>query len=104
MVSTFKKTNLWVAAMINAVLQKKAETIDRIIEVSIMGVLNDGRFQRGLIDIPLVFSDAYILTDAEVRKIFEFSSDISTSVCIGSINDYKEEKLYISANACLPVT
>lgn len=78
---------------------KESETIDRIIEVSIMGVLNDGRFQRGLIDIPLVFSDAYILTDAEVRKIFEFSSDISTSVCVGSINDYKEEKLYISANA-----
>lgn len=78
---------------------KESETIDRIIEVSIMGVLNDGRFQRGLIDIPLVFSDAYILTDAEVRKIFEFSSDISTSVCVGSINDYKEGKLYISANA-----
>lgn len=78
---------------------RESETIDRIIEVSIMGVLNEGRFQRGLIDIPLVFSDAYMLTDAEVRKIFEFSSDLSTSVCVGAINDYKEEKLYISANA-----
>lgn len=78
---------------------KESETIDRIIEVSIMGVLNDGRFQRGLIDIPLVFSDAYMLTDKEVGKIFEFSSDLATSVCIGSINDYKEEKLFISANS-----
>lgn len=78
---------------------KESETIDRIIEVSIMGVLNDGRFQRGLIDIPLVFSDAYMLTDTEVQKIFEFSSDLSTSVCIGSINDYKEEKLFISVNS-----
>lgn len=78
---------------------KESETIDRIIEVSIMGVLNDGRFQRGLIDIPLVFSDVYMLTDVEVQKIFEFSSDLSTSVCIGSINDYKEEKLFISANS-----
>ena len=78
---------------------KESETIDRIIEVSIMGVLNDGRFQRGLIDIPLVFSDAYMLTDKEVGKIFEFSSDLATSVCIGAINDYKEEKLYISANS-----
>ncbi len=78
---------------------KESETIDRIIEVSIMGVLNDKRFQRGLIDIPLVFSDAYILTDQEVRKIFEFSSDISTSICVGAINDYKEEKLYVSANS-----
>ena len=63
------------------------------------GVLNDGRFQRGLIDIPLVFSDAYMLADTEVQKIFEFSSDLTTSVCIGSINDYKEEKLFISANS-----
>lgn len=78
---------------------KESETIERIIEVSIMGVLNGGRFQRGLIDIPLVFSDAYILTAQEVRKIFEFSSHISTSICIGSINDYKEEKLYVAANA-----
>ena len=78
---------------------KESETIDRIIEVSIMGVLNDGRFQRGLIDIPLVFSDVYMLTDKEVGKIFEFSSDLATSVCIGSINDYKEEKLFISANS-----
>lgn len=78
---------------------KESETIDRIIEVSIMGVLNDGHFQRGLIDIPLVFSDAYMLTDNEVGKIFEFSSDLTTSVCIGTINDYKEEKLFISANS-----
>lgn len=78
---------------------KESETIDRIIEVSIMGVLNDGHFHRGLIDIPLVFSDAYMLTDKEVGKIFEFSSDLATSVCIGTINDYKEEKLFISANS-----
>lgn len=84
----------------NAVrFSKESETIDRIIEVSIMGVLNDRRFQRGLIDIPLVFSDAYILTDQEVRKIFEFSSDMTTSICVGAINDYKEEKLYVSANS-----
>lgn len=46
---------------------KESETIDRIIEVGIMGVLNDGRFQRGLIDIPLVFSDAYMLTDRSAK-------------------------------------
>lgn len=78
---------------------KESETIDRIIEVNIMGVLNDRRFQRGLIDIPLVLSDVYMLTDTEVRKIFEFSSDLATSICIGAINDYKEEKLFISANS-----
>ena len=80
---------------------KESETIDRMIEVSILGVLNDGRFQRGLIDIPLVFSDVYMLTFSEAQKIFEFSSDLKASVCIGSTNDFKEEKLYISANSLL---
>ena len=54
---------------------KESETIDRIIEVSILGVLNDGRFQRGLIDIPLVFSDVYMLTSAEVQKIWVCTLD-----------------------------
>lgn len=40
---------------------EESETIDRIIEVSIMDILNYGRFKRGLIDIPLVFSDVYIV-------------------------------------------
>lgn len=52
---------------------KESETIDRIIEVSIMGVLNDGRFQRGLIDIPLVFSDAYMLADTEVQRFLSLA-------------------------------
>ena len=50
---------------------KESESIDRIIEVSIMGILDNGRFKRGLIDIPLVFSDTFILTDDEVQKIFD---------------------------------
>lgn len=78
---------------------KESATIDRIIEVSIIGVLNNGRFQRGLIDIPLVFSDAYILSNDEVQKIFEFSEKKETSICIGAINDYKEEKLYVNASS-----
>ena len=80
---------------------KESETIDRIIEVSIMGVLSEDVFRRGLIDIPLVFSDVYILSDTEVQKIFEFSRDKDGALCIGSINDYKEEKLYVDASMLL---
>jgi len=83
----------------NVRFSKESESIDRIIEVSIMGVLDNDRFKRGLIDIPLVFSDVFILTDDEVQKIFEFSSSKDSAIYIGAINDYKEEKLYIDANA-----
>lgn len=83
----------------NTRFSKESETIDRIIEVSIMGILNDNMFKRGLIDIPLVFSDVYILTDEEIRKIFEFSESKDSAICVGAINDYKEEKLYVAANS-----
>lgn len=78
---------------------KESETIDRIIEVSIMGVLDNDRFRRGLIDIPLVFSDVFILDDNEVQKIFEFSPNKEAAICIGAINDYKEEKLYVDTSS-----
>lgn len=78
---------------------KESETIDRIIEVSIMGVLSNNRFKRGLIDIPLIFSDVYILLNDEVQKIFEFSKNKQDAICIGAINDYKEEKLYVDATS-----
>ena len=78
---------------------KESETIDRIIDISIMGVLDDNIFKRGLVDIPLVFSDVYILSDDEVQKIFDFSNNKEHAICIGDINDYKEEKLYIDANS-----
>ncbi len=77
---------------------KESETIDRIIEVSIMGILQNNKFKKGLIDIPLIFSDVYLLTDKEVAKIFEFTTNKDSAICLGSINDYKEEKLYVSSN------
>ena len=77
---------------------KESETIDRIIEVSILGVLSNNRFKRGLIDIPLVFSDVYILLNDEVQKIFEFAKNKEDAICIGAINDYKEEKLYVDSS------
>lgn len=78
---------------------KESETIDRIIEVSIMGVLKDNIFIRGLVDIPLVFSDVYILMNDEVQKIFDFSGDRNNAISIGRINDYKEEELYVNASS-----
>lgn len=77
----------------------ESEDIDRIIEVSVMGVLSNNRFIRGLVDIPLVFSDAYILMDDEVRQIFDFSGDNNSAIPIGIINDYKEETLNVNVSS-----
>lgn len=77
----------------------ESESIDRIIEISIIGVLNDNSFIRGLVDIPLVFSDAYLLMDDEVQKVFDFSGDPTNAISIGKINDYKEEELLVNVSS-----
>ena len=78
---------------------KESETISRIIEVSIIGVLKENQFKRGLIDIPLVFSDVYILMSDEVKKIFRFGNDPNNVIPIGYINDYKEEQLAVDSTS-----
>lgn len=78
---------------------KESDSIDRIIEVSIIGILSKDRFQRGLVDIPLVFSDVYILLEEEMQKIFDFSTDKNRAIVIGKINDYKGESLFVDISS-----
>jgi len=74
---------------------KESETIDRIIEVSLIGVMENNSFRRGVIEVPLVFSDVFMLNNKEMDAIFDFCRDRDNAVVIGCINDYKEQKLAI---------
>lgn len=38
--------------------QKVSDTIERLIEVSVIGIIQNGVFLRGVVEIPLIFSEA----------------------------------------------
>ncbi|WNY23053.1 hypothetical protein MmiHf6_03500 [Methanimicrococcus hongohii] len=74
---------------------KENESIKRIIEVSILGVLENNKFKRGLIEIPLIFSDVYIIENEEIKEIFKMSEKPEKSICIGTLHDYKSQKFCV---------
>jgi uncharacterized protein len=73
---------------------EKSNAINRVIEISIVGrIEDDGKFKRGLSELPLISNYVYILKDCEVQKVFAFVSDNVPVVEIGEISAYEQYKL-----------
>jgi DNA helicase HerA-like ATPase len=76
---------------------EKNEAINRIIEISIVGrIEDDGKFKRGLSELPLISNYVYILKDTEVQKVFAFVKESEPVIKIGDINAYEQYKLALS--------
>lgn len=73
---------------------EKSASINRIIEISIVGRIDDdGVFKRGLSELPLISNYIYILTNKEVQMIFSFVKEDDPAIEIGRINAYEDYKL-----------
>ncbi len=77
--------------------QKESDSIERMIDVSVLGVVEHGVFLKGVMEIPLVFSDAYILEENELQMVFSFFRDQENAIALGNIVEYKNYKLYVDA-------
>lgn len=76
---------------------EKNEAINRIIEISVVGrIEDDGKFKRGLSELPLISNYVYILKDTEVQKVFAFVKENEQVIKIGDINAYEQYKLALS--------
>ncbi|OOP73147.1 ATP-binding protein [Clostridium beijerinckii] len=79
---------------INTKYSEKKDNIERIVEISIVGsISNNGKFIRGLSELPLVFNYAYILTEEQVQKIFAFVDKEVPKIEVGNIIAYEKYKL-----------
>lgn len=79
---------------VRAEYAEKNEAINRIIEISIVGrIEDDGKFKRGLSELPLISNYVYILKDTEVQKVFAFVKEGEPVIKIGDINAYEQYKL-----------
>lgn len=77
--------------------QKESDSIERMIDVSVLGVMEKGVFVKGIMEIPLVFSDAYILEEHELQRVFSFFENEEKAIPLGNIAEYKNYKIYVDA-------
>lgn len=75
--------------------QKVSDTIERLIEVSVIGIIQNGVFLRGVVEIPLIFSEAYLLSNYELNLIFKFFKTPENAVDVGYISGYVDYKLAV---------
>ncbi|MBV4449265.1 ATP-binding protein [Clostridium tyrobutyricum] len=79
---------------INTKYCEKKDNIERVIEISVVGSINgNGKFVRGLSELPLVANYAYILTEEQVQKVFAFCNKEDPKIEVGNIIAYEKYKL-----------
>lgn len=75
--------------------QKISDSIERIVEVNVIGIIQNNSFQKGIIEIPLIFSDVFLLTKEELNHIFKFFTSIDKAISIGDVLAYEDYKLFV---------
>lgn len=75
--------------------QKISDSIERIVEVNVIGIIQNELFQKGIIEIPLIFSDVHLLTKEELNHIFKFFTSIDKAISVGDVLAYEDYKLFV---------
>lgn len=65
--------------------RRSADALSRALDVSLIGYLDDGRFVRGVRELPLLDNECFILTESEFEAIHTFVQEGDESLPIGTL-------------------
>jgi hypothetical protein len=71
---------------------------DRILEISVFGVLSGGRFDRGLTVLPLMGSPVYVLEPEELKIITNANLATTGSFSVGTLSGHSDITVSVSAS------
>lgn len=78
----------------------KRSRVDRILTVSLLGYFDRaGKFRRGVRELPLIYNDCFLLTQAEFDEIHSFVGPSDVALTIGSLAMEKGQKVTIGVDA-----
>jgi DNA helicase HerA-like ATPase len=65
--------------------RRNSDKISRVLEVSLIGFLERGDFERGVREMPLLDNECFLLTEDEFERIHNFVSKADTALPIGHL-------------------
>lgn len=75
------------------------QKIDRFLNVSVFGFYdNDGKFQHGIKEMPLIGSECKLLSKSEFEVLHQLSDKDELSIHLGSLIDEEAQNIFISAD------
>lgn len=85
---------------IGSLYSSKRSHVDRVLTVSLLGYFDrDGKFRRGVRELPLTNNECFLLTQAEFDEIHSFVGPEDVALTIGSLAMEKGQKVNIGIDA-----
>ena len=75
------------------------DKISRSLAVSILGFFDDGKFERGIKELPLVFDECFLLTNQEFESVHDFVKKDDVPLSIGTLSLEKGQEVSIGVDS-----
>lgn len=79
--------------------KRGADPMSRQLQVSLIGYIEDGRFERGVREMPLLDNECYILDEDEFGLIHTFVEDSDIPIAIGALAMEPTQSVSVGVNA-----
>lgn len=83
----------------SAIYRRGVDPMLRQLQVSLIGYIEGGRFERGIREMPLLDNECFILTEAEFGLIHTFVEDSDTPIEIGTLAMEPTQAVSVGVNA-----
>ena len=83
----------------SAVYRRGVDPMSRQLQVSLIGYIEGGRFERGVREMPLLDNECFILTETEFGLIHTFVEDTDTPIEIGVLAMEPTQAVSVGVNA-----
>jgi DNA helicase HerA-like ATPase len=83
----------------STVYRRGVDVLARQLQVSLIGYLEEGRFERGVREMPLLDNECFILTQREFELIHTFVSGADTPIEIGTLAMEPTQTVSVGVNA-----
>jgi Predicted ATPase len=74
-------------------------TIERIIKVQLLGFIENGKYTKGIKELPLIDNECFLLDDDEFDLIHQFASSNDATISIGHLALDERQEISLGVNA-----
>jgi len=83
----------------NLEYKKEENKIDRILKVNLFGYIENGKFERGIKEIPLIDNHCFLLDKSEFSIVHDFIGKNDEPIKIGTLSLEKSQEIKIGVNS-----
>lgn len=83
----------------SGIYARAADRLTRVLDVSLVGYLERGKFERGVREMPLLDNECFILSEEEFGRIHEFVGDADTAITLGTLAMEPMQQVSVGVNA-----